>query len=498
MHPHSTERACSLLDRAPAHWVRLSAPSREGIQINPLNEQIPKERDQSARRNAWSRRRFQNLIPSSTARRRTSGIGEPGREALGDDRYIDVVLCDFLDERPGDGDGRRDGTGADAVEPQEDTHGEPGGALVAVDQRVIAGDGVQQCRSLLVRRGRVLRPVRAALSAPRSVRPGMATRTAAGERSGTRVPGSLPVRWNRSARPWPKRSGRLGFPLRASRISGRDLDGVLRCSASPMNAQVRKVARDTLRSTRCTGRNRSSAPPWPQNRRSDTLVSWLQDRYTLHMMRHREDVQSGPARRTCRSEEVFRPAPGPVKGSVRHTCVTATGVRQGHQDHHHSPGRGVLGRNPRRPWRRVSRAPRPQAPRNRQSDVRSPPDRQGPDQGGVRKGRGTGTEGLRQATRPPQGRSHHDPHPIARRPPSPLPMRCLGPSDRGSPATTSLSQCGRSAAAPRRTALPLLDPRPPRGAPAAARAHRRGARGGTRLRQPVPPSRLGTDGHDRT
>ena len=58
-------------------------------------------------------------------------------------------LCDFLDERAGNGDGRRDRTGPHAVEPQEDAHGEPGGALVAVDQRVIAGDGVQQCRRLL-------------------------------------------------------------------------------------------------------------------------------------------------------------------------------------------------------------------------------------------------------------------------------------------------------------------------------------------------------------
>lgn len=91
-------------------------------------------------------------------RRRTSGNGEPSRQALCSSRYIDVVLRDFLDERASHGDGWRRGTGADAVEPQEDTHGKPGGALVAVDQRAIASDGVQQCRRLLMLRGIQLGP----------------------------------------------------------------------------------------------------------------------------------------------------------------------------------------------------------------------------------------------------------------------------------------------------------------------------------------------------
>lgn len=89
---------------------------------------VPDQRDQPLPRGSPRASSLTDFIPYPTAQRRTSENRKPGRQALHDDRYIDdVVLCDGLDEWAGHGYGRRDGTGADAVAPQEDTHGEPCG-----------------------------------------------------------------------------------------------------------------------------------------------------------------------------------------------------------------------------------------------------------------------------------------------------------------------------------------------------------------------------------
>lgn len=81
---------------------------------------------------------------------------------------------------------------------------------------------------------------------PRSVRPTWQLAPPLERRSGTHVPG-FPARAMepvRAARAGEARQVEIpaSSVIRASRISGRDLDGVLRGSASPMNTQVRKVA----------------------------------------------------------------------------------------------------------------------------------------------------------------------------------------------------------------------------------------------------------------
>lgn len=135
----------------------------------------------------------------------------------------------------------------------------------------------------------------------------------------------------------------------------------------------------------------------PSHRRthsSGSLGDRLQNRHALHVVGHREDMQSGPLQKTCRSEAVFPPHPGPVDGSVRHTCVTDTDMRHRHQDRDHSRAPQPTRRQPGPPTAaRIACSP-PTRPSESAVRRKKPPGRQAPGQGGVREGSGTDTEGC--------------------------------------------------------------------------------------------------------
>lgn len=135
-------------------------------------------------------------------------------------------------------------------------------------------------------------------------------------------------------------------------------------------------------------------------------------------MRHRKHVRPGPLQITCRSEAVFPPDPGPVNDSMRHTCVTATDLRQRHEDHDHNYGHSLLGAT-RAAHGGANRGHPPQSLRNRQADARTPLIGRHQIRGAYGKA-GAQTQRDAAAPNPPQGRRHHAPVPPGARRPHPL------------------------------------------------------------------------------